>query len=533
MNRSAPAFIVLVLLPACSSPPPVEKAPPPAKVANPVKEADFSSVTLTPEAESRLAIQTAPVEEREVQRVRVVGGEVVAPPGRAVTVAAPIAGTVLATGERSRARAGHARDTRSGGPAPAAPPQRGGPGRGAGAAGDGAHAGAPCGAAARGGGQEREGRRGRARRAGRRGERGPGSRSHGGRRGGRRARAGEPGRRHARRPPCRARPVGGGGDAAVRRRAPGRALGARPRLRGRRGPRGREAGGRRPVARGSPGNAGTNGTAGPRPPDRRPHGRDERPLLRGAPTATPRCVRASGWRSSCPSASRRRPVSSPGPPCSTTSTAAPGCTRRRRRTSSSAAGCRCDESRATWPSSPAGRARAPRSCRRGRGAVRHRVRERQMMCWLVRTSLRQRVLVVALAAVLVVVGVRTVRRRAWDVFPEFAPPLVEIQTEAPGLVDRGGREPRHRPPRERAQRHLLARDDPLEVGARAVVGRPDLRGRHRPDARPASWCRSGSPRVAGRLPAVARAAGHPAAAVVDQPRAEDRRLRRRRSRRWS
>lgn len=95
MNRSAPAFVVLVLLSACSSPPPVEKAPPPAKVANPVKEADFSSVALTPEAESRLAIQTAPVEERAVQRVRVVGGEVVAPPGRAVTVAAPIAGTVL------------------------------------------------------------------------------------------------------------------------------------------------------------------------------------------------------------------------------------------------------------------------------------------------------------------------------------------------------------------------------------------------------------------------------------------------------
>ncbi len=56
-----------------------------------------------------------------------------------------------------------------------------------------------------------------------------------------------------------------------------------------------------------------------------------------------------------------------------------------------------------------------------------------MMSWLVRASLRQRVLVVALAAVVAVVGIRRVPDVAWDVFPEFAPPLVEVQTEAPGL----------------------------------------------------------------------------------------------------
>jgi len=55
------------------------------------------------------------------------------------------------------------------------------------------------------------------------------------------------------------------------------------------------------------------------------------------------------------------------------------------------------------------------------------------MSWLVRASLRQRVLVVALGAVLAVVGIRAIPQMAWDVFPEFAPPLVEIQTEAPGL----------------------------------------------------------------------------------------------------
>ena len=96
MSRHLAACAVLALLPACSSQRPVEKAPPPAKVANPVRESDFSSVTLTSEAEARLAIATAAVEEREVQQVRAVGGEVVAPPGRAATVTAPLAGTVLA-----------------------------------------------------------------------------------------------------------------------------------------------------------------------------------------------------------------------------------------------------------------------------------------------------------------------------------------------------------------------------------------------------------------------------------------------------
>ncbi len=55
------------------------------------------------------------------------------------------------------------------------------------------------------------------------------------------------------------------------------------------------------------------------------------------------------------------------------------------------------------------------------------------MTWLVSTSLRFRVLVLAAAIVLMVVGIRTADDLPLDVFPEFAPPLVEIQTEAPGL----------------------------------------------------------------------------------------------------
>jgi len=56
-----------------------------------------------------------------------------------------------------------------------------------------------------------------------------------------------------------------------------------------------------------------------------------------------------------------------------------------------------------------------------------------MLAWLVRAALTQRVLVLAMAAVLVILGLRASTDVPLDVFPEFAPPIVEIQTEAPGL----------------------------------------------------------------------------------------------------
>jgi CzcA family heavy metal efflux pump len=55
------------------------------------------------------------------------------------------------------------------------------------------------------------------------------------------------------------------------------------------------------------------------------------------------------------------------------------------------------------------------------------------MNWLVSSALRFRILVVAAAIALIVVGIRTADDVPLDVFPEFAPPRVEIQTEAPGL----------------------------------------------------------------------------------------------------
>ena len=56
-----------------------------------------------------------------------------------------------------------------------------------------------------------------------------------------------------------------------------------------------------------------------------------------------------------------------------------------------------------------------------------------MMRWIVSTSLRLRVVVVILMALLVIVGAQILQNSAFDVFPEFAPPYVEIQVEAPGL----------------------------------------------------------------------------------------------------
>src|SRR5690349_1668476 len=55
------------------------------------------------------------------------------------------------------------------------------------------------------------------------------------------------------------------------------------------------------------------------------------------------------------------------------------------------------------------------------------------MGWIIQASLRMRVLVVALAVALMVLGAASMRDTKLDVFPEFAPPHVEIQTEAPGL----------------------------------------------------------------------------------------------------
>ncbi len=79
---------------SCGKPAPAPAAVSAAKVANPSTEAALASVTLTPEAEKRLALTVVPVERRAVPSGRLVAGEVIVPPGGAVDVSAPVAGTL-------------------------------------------------------------------------------------------------------------------------------------------------------------------------------------------------------------------------------------------------------------------------------------------------------------------------------------------------------------------------------------------------------------------------------------------------------
>jgi Cu/Ag efflux pump CusA len=56
-----------------------------------------------------------------------------------------------------------------------------------------------------------------------------------------------------------------------------------------------------------------------------------------------------------------------------------------------------------------------------------------MMHWIISSSLRLRVLVIAFAAVLVGVGIWQLRGTPLDVVPEFSPPALQVKTEALGL----------------------------------------------------------------------------------------------------
>jgi CzcA family heavy metal efflux pump len=56
-----------------------------------------------------------------------------------------------------------------------------------------------------------------------------------------------------------------------------------------------------------------------------------------------------------------------------------------------------------------------------------------MLTDLIRFSLHNRVVVLLLACFLIVAGAVAVRDAPWDIFPEFAPPQLVVQTEAPGL----------------------------------------------------------------------------------------------------
>ena len=56
-----------------------------------------------------------------------------------------------------------------------------------------------------------------------------------------------------------------------------------------------------------------------------------------------------------------------------------------------------------------------------------------MLRWVVGSSLKYRFIVMAIAAGLMFFGVQQLQSTQIDVFPEFAPPRVEVQTPSLGL----------------------------------------------------------------------------------------------------
>ena len=140
---------------------------------------------------------------------------------------------------------------------------------------------------------------------------------------------------------------------------------------------------------------------------------------------------------------------------------------------------------------------------------------------IVGASLKSRLLVVALAAGLLVVGIIQLRTMPVDVLPEFNAPSVEVQTEALGLSaeeveqlittwDGAGF----------AQRGAVAQDHPLQVGSRALLDPHDLRSRHRPRPGTADGDRAHGPGVCAA--ARVETADHAPAHVVDRPGHDDR-----------
>jgi RND family efflux transporter MFP subunit len=89
-----------IWLSGCGKPKAAEthQAAPAAKVENAVKESDLPIVKLSPQAETRLGVATAPVTIEQVRHVRTFAGELVLPSDRTTSLVAPISGTLSAEG---------------------------------------------------------------------------------------------------------------------------------------------------------------------------------------------------------------------------------------------------------------------------------------------------------------------------------------------------------------------------------------------------------------------------------------------------
>ncbi len=87
-------FVAPMVVMSCGQEKLSEKKGSPAKIDNPVEESELTTITLTPRAEERLGIETAPALYRSMPGFMELGGEIIAPPGTEIKISAPLAGTV-------------------------------------------------------------------------------------------------------------------------------------------------------------------------------------------------------------------------------------------------------------------------------------------------------------------------------------------------------------------------------------------------------------------------------------------------------
>ncbi len=97
MKYSMLILYFLALLAGCNSKKKEIKNPPAAKQSNPVQENSLNTITLTEKAVERLGIQTEEIKTSPVTNTRLFSGELMAVPGKMVTITAPVAGTLLSS----------------------------------------------------------------------------------------------------------------------------------------------------------------------------------------------------------------------------------------------------------------------------------------------------------------------------------------------------------------------------------------------------------------------------------------------------
>jgi RND family efflux transporter MFP subunit len=87
-------FVTPLVIMSCGQEKKSAKKESPAKIDNLVEESELTTITLTPRAEERLGIETAPALYRSMPGFMELGGEIIAPPGTEIKITAPLAGTV-------------------------------------------------------------------------------------------------------------------------------------------------------------------------------------------------------------------------------------------------------------------------------------------------------------------------------------------------------------------------------------------------------------------------------------------------------